>query len=126
MPSSEFKRLFKKDKNLSFNLFLMQVSNEDALKVLWFSHTCEKPKSSKTFLTKFSHRLFTSELLSCSQYASDIRHSLLDWTVCNQKLIQLAISEIIKGNWPSSLYTPKLDAFECTPRTYLENTKVQS
>ena len=55
MPSSEFKRLFQKDKNLSFNLFLMQVSNEDALKVRWFSHTCEKPKSSKTFLTTFSH-----------------------------------------------------------------------
>ena len=49
MPSSEVKRLFQKDKNISFNLFLMQVSNEDALKVLWFSHTCEKSKSSKLF-----------------------------------------------------------------------------
>lgn len=37
MHSSEFKCLFHGDMNLSPDSFLMQVSNEDVLKVLWFS-----------------------------------------------------------------------------------------
>ena len=42
MDSSGFKRLFQRDMNLSSNLFLMQVSNEDVLKYFDFLEIEEK------------------------------------------------------------------------------------
>ena len=47
--------------------------------------------------------------------------NLTDWTICNQKLIQLDTIEIIRGNCPTSLITAKLHALELTPGSYLRN-----
>lgn len=70
MYSSGLKRLFQRDMNLSSNLFLMQVSNEDVLKY------------------------FDRNMLFCAQSRNGNLncHYMLGWMDCNQTLYGISFN----------------------------------
>lgn len=89
IPFSDDNRFFQNEINLSFSLVFIEYRFADEFNVDWLAQTWEKPRLNNMFFTNCNHILISPESFICSWYAFDIKKSLFDWIVCNQKLMQL-------------------------------------